>query len=438
MTTQQITRADPLFSRLRNESTEVSFRSLCPEVPNTTYLTHGIHAYPAKFIPQIPRYFIKSATQLGDTILDPFAGSGTALVEATLLGRHSVGGDVNPLSPKLWKVKTYFDEEITSWGFVLPQFFRHLKETKPPTPPDVPNLEVWFDEEPRNELSRIFEAIRTFDGPSENFRDFLTVSASSTVRKVSRADPKIGKPFVSKRMREMFSRGPVVWNTRSVFMNQVERYFARLGEFQRAMKMTVAQTGLRPRVNCLFPQDARTMEELRTHSIDGAVTSPPYVSAQEYFRTVKLELFWLREADGQSINDLERQILGTEKTPPGESKEFCELGVDVLDRGLQRVHAIDQQRWRVAFDYFLGLRKHFRRMSQVLRPQARYGFLIGDNTIRRVPLPVHLGVIALAEDAGLRCEGKVYDRIVSRALAPSRNNSAGLIDVEWFLTFVPN
>lgn len=438
MTTQQITRADPLFSRLRDEGKEVSFRALCPEVPNTTYLTHGIHSYPAKFIPQIPRHFIKNQTRVGDTVLDPFAGSGTALVEATLLGRNSEGGDVNPLSPRLWRVKTYFEDEVTSWGFVLPEFYKHLKETEAPPPPAIPNLSVWFDPEPARELSRIFEAVRTFDTPSEALREFLLACASSTVRKVSRADPKIGKPFISRRMREMFSLGPVEWNTRGVFRTQVERYYGRVGEFQRAMKSTMAHTGVRPRIRALFPQDARELHKLSTHSVDAAVTSPPYVSAQEYFRTVKLELFWLGEANGTTISDLERQILGTERIPLEESKEYRELGVSVLDKGLERVHEIDAKRWRVAFDYFEGLRHHFKRMSQVLKPHAKYGFLIGDNTIRRVPLPVHVGVIALAEESGLRCESKVYDRIVSRALTPNRNNSAGLIDVEWLLTFVPS
>lgn len=42
----------------------------------------------------------------------------------------------------------------------------------------------------------------------------------------------------------------------------------------------------------------------------------------------------------------------------------------------------------------------------------------------------------MAEEAGLRSTEQVYDRIISRSLSPNRNTTAGLIDVEWLLTFV--
>jgi len=50
----------------------------------TQYLSHTFHQYPARFIPQIPSAFIKLFTQEGETVLDPFVGCGTTLVEAFL------------------------------------------------------------------------------------------------------------------------------------------------------------------------------------------------------------------------------------------------------------------------------------------------------------------------------------------------------------------
>jgi DNA modification methylase len=438
MTTQQITDQDPTFRRLRAEGVEVSFRKLCPEVPSTTYLTHGIHPYPAKFIPQIPRYFIKTVTSPGDIILDPFAGSGTALVESTLLSRNSIGGDINPLSPLLWDVKTNFEDDITSWRFEFAEFFRQVRRAKTDEPPLVPSVGKWFDEGPIRDLGKVFSTIRDFPFTSDRMRKFLLVCASSTVRRVSRADPKVSKPFISRRQRERFALGPVDWRTLEVFSGQVEKYYLRLGAFYRAVKSETSRTGIDPRVTPLFPHDARKLPGLRNHSVDAAVTSPPYVSAQEYFRTVKLELFWLGLADERGVIELDKQVLGTEKVSKGSNPEFRELGVPSLDPGLVQIYRIDRARWLVAFEYFDGLRSHFSRMAQVLRPGAKYGFLIGDNTIRRVPLPVHVGIEQIAEEAGLRCTEKVFDRIVSRSLTPNRNTTAGLIDVEWFLTLEPN
>src|SRR5437868_4039724 len=68
---------------------------------------HGIHPYPAKFIPQIPRALIE-LYHPGDNspVLDPFCGSGTTLVEACAAKIPSVGIDLNPLATLVAKVKT--------------------------------------------------------------------------------------------------------------------------------------------------------------------------------------------------------------------------------------------------------------------------------------------------------------------------------------------
>ena len=61
---------------------------------------HSLHevSYRACFKPQLPRFFIKRLTRRGDRVYDPFAGRGTTLIEAALLGRIPVGCDINPLS----------------------------------------------------------------------------------------------------------------------------------------------------------------------------------------------------------------------------------------------------------------------------------------------------------------------------------------------------
>jgi hypothetical protein len=61
---------------------------------------HPLHeiSYRACFKAQLPRFFIEAFTQPGACIYDPFAGRGTTLIEAVLLGRRAIGNDVNPLS----------------------------------------------------------------------------------------------------------------------------------------------------------------------------------------------------------------------------------------------------------------------------------------------------------------------------------------------------
>jgi hypothetical protein len=69
-------------------------------------LTHDFYRYPARFSPLVARAAIECFTKPDDTILDPFSGGATSLVEALALGRHAVGVDISRLAVFLAKVKT--------------------------------------------------------------------------------------------------------------------------------------------------------------------------------------------------------------------------------------------------------------------------------------------------------------------------------------------
>src|SRR6516165_8014944 len=64
---------------------------------DSSYASHDVHAFAAKFPPQLPRAFIRVLTAPGDVVLDPMMGSGTTIVEALLEGRRGIGLDIDPL-----------------------------------------------------------------------------------------------------------------------------------------------------------------------------------------------------------------------------------------------------------------------------------------------------------------------------------------------------
>jgi adenine-specific DNA methylase len=71
------------------------------------YLTHWIYPYKGKFHPQLIRALLNILkVEAGETVLDPFIGSGTTAVEAQLLGINCVGRDVSSLCVLQSKVKT--------------------------------------------------------------------------------------------------------------------------------------------------------------------------------------------------------------------------------------------------------------------------------------------------------------------------------------------
>jgi hypothetical protein len=74
---------------------------------------HRLHPYLGKFIPQLVEVFLRKYFKQGQTILDPFLGSGTTLIEANLLGMKSIGIELSEFSYLIAKVKTQkYDVEI--------------------------------------------------------------------------------------------------------------------------------------------------------------------------------------------------------------------------------------------------------------------------------------------------------------------------------------
>ncbi len=76
-----------------------------PQVERTKHV-HSLHPYLGKFIPQLVEVFLTRYFSPGDSIYDPFVGSGTTLVEANAFGATAVGCDISAFNCLLSKVKT--------------------------------------------------------------------------------------------------------------------------------------------------------------------------------------------------------------------------------------------------------------------------------------------------------------------------------------------
>jgi hypothetical protein len=76
-----------------------------PERERTKHV-HRLHPYLGKYVPQLVEIFLSRYFEPGQTILDPFAGSGTTLVESSVYGAHSVGVDISAFNVLLTRVKT--------------------------------------------------------------------------------------------------------------------------------------------------------------------------------------------------------------------------------------------------------------------------------------------------------------------------------------------
>ncbi len=75
-----------------------------PEETRTRHV-HRLHPYLGKFIPQLAEVFLRKYFQRGQTVLDPFCGSGTTLVQANELGIKSIGYDISAFNVLLTRAK---------------------------------------------------------------------------------------------------------------------------------------------------------------------------------------------------------------------------------------------------------------------------------------------------------------------------------------------
>src|ERR671915_1631179 len=78
------------------------------ELPERERTKHPprLHPYLGKFVPQLAEVFLRRYAEPGQLVWDPFAGSGTTLVEANAFGARAAGCDVSAFNCLLMRVKT--------------------------------------------------------------------------------------------------------------------------------------------------------------------------------------------------------------------------------------------------------------------------------------------------------------------------------------------
>jgi len=238
----------------------------------TQYLTHTFHSYPARFIPQIPLTFIKLFTKERETVLDPMCGCGTALVEAFLNNRNSIGNDFNPLAALITKVKTtlidenefrYFNKKLAVMKRYLDLDYRRVDER-------LNNL-------PNRKVSKIFN--RVVISKLESIRETLLGVKEEGYNDLF----DIGRVALSSTIWSLVENGNGL-DVDDLFLKKVKSMRNELIKTARVVKSV-------PEAKIICG-DARKLE-VETDSTDLIVTSPPYVNALDYYRAHMYNMLWL-------------------------------------------------------------------------------------------------------------------------------------------------
>jgi len=242
------------------------------------YALHTFHTYPCKFPAFIPREIIKKYTTKGDIICDPFVGSGTTLLEATLLGYSSVGIDINPLSCLLSKVKGRpLDKNLLNKIDVfLADILENYKKTSVVKKYYYDSIEHWFQKNVIRELSFLKKNI--LEIKEQDLRDLLLIVLSSIIVKVSNQESDTRYVAINKRLKD--------YETIKMFIKkgeEIKKIYLDFYEKTNNKKGSVE----------IFQLDSRDLSVIKDDSVDIIITSPPYANTYDYYLYHKHRKYWL-------------------------------------------------------------------------------------------------------------------------------------------------
>ncbi len=215
------------------------------------YLTHWIYPYKGKFHPQMIRALMNIIKiQQGETLFDPFVGSGTAVLEAQVLGINGIGLDISPLCVLISKVKTEsvdIIDEIKKYK----DFYLFKKNGKEPS--------------------------------DERTKNFYKVAEMMAHSDQSRRGRNFDSSFVSDALKMIASVED--------YSNAIKKHNLKIGKTK------------------ILEGDARKIN-LKDESVDGIITSPPYSIALNYVANDAHSL----KALGYDLDKIKEDFIGVRGT----------------------------------------------------------------------------------------------------------------------------
>jgi site-specific DNA-methyltransferase (cytosine-N4-specific) len=372
---------------------------------DTQYLTHGLHPYPARMIPQIPatllnHYKRTGVIDEGDRVYDPFSGSGTTAVEARLHGLHAEANDINPLACLLTLAKsTPLDAEVLADAhetliYDLDAELGALAEAYDAgenldiTVPDI--RDGWFPEPQLQQLSHIRERIDALeDEYGQAIARVFRVVLSKTARAVSyQRNGEYKRYRLSEEDRE--THDPAV---SPKFETELDDAMSRVCEYSQQADPDLDTV--------VHYADSRTAEDVADNSADIVITSPPY---GDHDTTVAYGQFSQDPAIVAGEHSYE-EMKAVDKTGLGGSNRKLEP-LDELEGfspALAETLGVLREKDGRATDAMQFFRDYFevmRQVNRVLKPGQPVAWVVANRTMSRVNVPTHLITRELCEQLG--------------------------------------
>jgi 16S rRNA G966 N2-methylase RsmD len=271
----------------------------------------GVHGYFTKQVWSVVQHYIKTFTQPGDTILDPFGGSGVTVVESLMLGRKGIHVDLNPLSDFIVKnliepvdlasLSDAFNHVRKEFVRLQPQNDAEVRKVLKtywhptvgvmPKNSDVHTIEELFTPSQLAELSLLKDLILK---EKNDVRDTLLLMFSGLLNKVNltyhssegRSEGR-GDSSIFRYYRYRIAPDPAAIDLMKYFESRFKKVVAAKKEMSGIInKKTIKNARV-------IKGSATDLSRVENESIDYIYTDPPYGSKIPYLDLSVLWTSWL-------------------------------------------------------------------------------------------------------------------------------------------------
>lgn len=377
----------------------ILFRNTVPEIPLTTYGTFAIYKYPAKFIPQVIAYVLKRYAKPGMKIFDPFAGYGTVGVVSKVYGYDYELWDLNPI------INIIHDTAIMERPKInIFELMKEIKNSQKNYLPKWSNLTYWFPEDFIAVLSKTWGFAHSL---TDETKYVLLIPLINVTRYFSYGDEKVHKLYKSKYSRKKVEE-LLKKNWKFQFYNMLEK------EIYKLLKKVWEYNRLNPKqVEYRIRSGIDTLETKLENNVNILITSPPYLQAQEYIRSTKLELFWLGYEEPY-IRELSKKEIPYR--PVNKIKIHSEKYYEFREK-------IKEDHLRTLYDrYFHDILNAFSILGENVTDYMC--IFVGPAKIRTTSIPIDDIIIEHLKESGWKHEVTFIDKIVSRVMFESNINPA--------------
>jgi DNA modification methylase len=428
---------------------------------DTREYTHGLHTYPAVMVSPISRNILKIMQSISpvNSLLDPFSGSGTVLVEGVVSGVKLIyGNDLNPLARLISSVKTtpldhnhlnesynqlmmaieyememlreireYADEYISAevgldittkdkWGSNAVEYLNAYLSTKGVQLQvhDFKNIGYWFRPQVIIDLQIIKNCINEIPYVAE--KKFFLIAFSETIRIVSNRRNGEFKMF-RMPIEKIYKFNPDV---KQEFHEILKRNIEKMLTFSEICKGSEINVSV-------LSENAMDLTGVADASIDLMITSPPYGDSRTtvaYGEFSKLSLQWmgLDGISADAISAMDRSLMGGEKYRNGF--EFT-LESDTLRSSLDKIKEADIERAGDVFSFYTDLEKAIAAISKKMKQGGYQFWVVGNRTVKLENLQTDKILIELSRKHGLI---HVYsiNRNIPNKVMPSSNSPSNV------------